>query len=386
MMKSSNCTFGLSAIFTTLAVISGVGACVFVAPPAGATVVRATSFNERAEGQTVAASKRIADESSGRWSFRRPYGTFLDLLPANRSVATTPTTSAAAGRTQTTPRHSVISLPSTTRSVTSPPTPATTTSTFGVQRGSKVLVVVEENHTQAQAEAHMPYMVSMQKTYGLTTHYTASTHPSLPNYLEIAGGSTFGVTNDAPPSSHPVQGRSVFGAALAAGMTARTYNETMTRNCQTHDNGKYAVKHNPWAYFAAERAACRKYDVPLAVLADDISSGNLPNVGMLTPNLCNDAHDCPLRTADAFLKLWLPRVMRGPDYTSGKLTIVVTFDEGVRSNQTIGALVINPALHHKTVSAPLTHAALSRWLYRVSGSKPQNRAAKAVNFGTAFGL
>ncbi len=326
MIKSSSCTFGLSAIFMTLAVMGGVGAWSFVAPPAAATVVSTASFNEEAESPTVQPSA-------------------------------------------------------------SPPTPSKTIpTTLTPQRGSKVLVVVEENHTQAQAWAHMPYMVSMQKTYGLATHYTAYTHPSLPNYLEIAGGSTFGVTDDGPPSSHPVQGRSVFGAALAAGMTARTYNETMVRNCQTHDNGKYAVKHNPWAYFTAERAACRKFDVPLTVLADDISSGNLPNVGMLTPNLCNDAHDCPLRTADAFLKLWLPRVMSGPDYRSGKLTIVVTFDEGVRSNQTIGALVINPDVHHKTVSAPLTHAALSHWLYRVSGSTPQNGAAKAVNFGTAFGL
>ena len=83
-------------------------------------------------------------------------------------------------------------------------------------------------------------------------------------------------------------------------------------------------------------------------MADDISSGELPNVGMLTPNLCNDAHNCSLSTADAFLKLWLPRLMSGPDYTSGKLTIVVTFDEGVGSQQTIGTAVINPAVHRKT--------------------------------------
>src|SRR5664279_1075663 len=91
--------------------------------------------------------------------------------------------------------------------------------------GRKVLVIVDENHTQHQVQAGMPYLVRLQKTFGVTTHHTAATHhPSLlDNYLLIAGGSTFGVIA-ATPSSHPVAGRSVFGAALARGKTARAYN------------------------------------------------------------------------------------------------------------------------------------------------------------------
>ena len=57
--------------------------------------------------------------------------------------------------------------------------------------------------------------MSLQKTFGGTTHHTAATHPSLPNYLLIAGGRTFGVTDDAALRSHPIAGTSVFGAALA---------------------------------------------------------------------------------------------------------------------------------------------------------------------------
>jgi acid phosphatase len=160
----------------------------------------------------------------------------------------------------------------------------------------------------------------------------------------------------------------------------------MTSNCQASSRGLYAVRHNPWVYFVDERSACNQNDVPLTRLAEDITSGALPNVGMLVPNLCNDAHNCSLATADAFLKVWLPRLMSGSDYTSGKLTIVVTFDEGVGASQTIGTAVINPTVHRETVTAALTHAGLSRWLYQLSGSKPQNRAAAAQNFGAAFGL
>ena len=337
MVRSSSRVLGLAAIFTTFAVLLGAGAALFIAQPSeaavGATVVRAPFYYPFATSTTRSVSLRV-----------------------------------------------IASSTTTTSSTTAPTTPPR------APAGSKALVIMEENHTLAQVRAQMPYLVRIQQAYALTTHYTAATHPSLPNYLEIAGGSTFGVTNDKSPNSHPISGRSVFGAALAHGKTARTYSEAMTSNCETGSHGLYAVRHNPWVYFVDERAACLENDVPLTALADDINSGSLPNVGMVTPNLCNDAHNCSLRTADAFLKRWLPRLMSGPDYKSGKLTIVVTFDEGVGSNQIIGAAVINPTLHQKIVSTPLTHAGLSRWLYQISKSKPQNRAATAENFGAAFGL
>jgi acid phosphatase len=250
----------------------------------------------------------------------------------------------------------------------------------------KVVVIVDENHTQAQAQAGMPFLLQLQNTFGVTTHYTAPTHPSLPNYLMITGGSTFGVTDDAPPGSHPITGTSVFGAAVAHGKTARTYNESMSSNCQLTAEGEYAVKHNPWAYFVDERAACLTDDVPLTALPADIGSGDLPTVGMITPNMCNDGHDCPLDTADAFMQRWVPQLMNGPDYRNGDLTIVITFDEGVGSQQTIQTVVINPAVKTAVVDAPLTHAALSHWLYLISGSAAQNDAAHAADFGAAFGI
>ena len=353
-----------------------------------------TSFNEWGEGTAVEASNRMSDGSPGGWSSPSGYGTYLDelhalipdgLVPSAATATTTRTVTTATSRTQTTSRQSTTS---TTRSASSTASSSTTAPTTPpkVPGSSKVLVIMEENHTSTQVKAQMPYLVSLQKTYGLTTHYTAATHPSLPNYLEIAGGSTFGVTDDKSPSSHPIKGTSVFGAALARGKSARTYSEAMTSNCQTSSHGLYAARHNPWVYFVDERAACRQNDVPLTALTRDINSGTLPNVGMLTPNLCNDAHNCSLRTADAFLKLWFPRLMGGPDYKSGKLSIVVTFDEGVGSNQTISAAVINPSVHRQIVGTALNHAGLSRWLYQLSGSKPRNHAATATNFGAAFGL
>jgi len=96
--------------------------------------------------------------------------------------------------------------------------------------------------------------------------------------------------------------------------------------------------------------------------------------------------DCPLDAADAFPQTWVPELMNGPDYRNGDLTIVITFDEGVGSTQTIQTEVINPAVKTAAVDVPLTHAALSHWLYRVSGSAAQNDAASDADFGAAFGI
>ena len=41
-----------------------------------------------------------------------------------------------------------------------------------------------------------PYINSLAASYGLATNYYAASHPSLPNYLALTAGSTFGITSD----------------------------------------------------------------------------------------------------------------------------------------------------------------------------------------------
>ena len=245
--------------------------------------------------------------------------------------------------------------------------------------GHKVLVIVEENHTASAVQSGMPYLVSLGTKYGHTTKDIAAAHPSLPNYLAITGGSTFGVTDDNPPSSHPIAGTSAFGTG------GRSYEQAMTSNCQLSAAGAYAVKHNPQAYYTGERTNCAVNDKPLATLSGDLSKG-LAAVSLLTPDLNNDAHDGTLTQADTFLKTWIPKIMAGADYRASRLTIVITFDEGVGSQQTVYTAVINPALHGKTVTTGLTHYSLARWLYRTAGETPRHNAASALDMGTQFGL
>lgn len=316
--------------------------------------------------------------------------------------ATTPTATAAAGSTSTgaakatAAPSSKASSPAAGAPSSAPPSSSSAAGAASTSPAAgtitKLLVIVEENHSLSQALSGMPYLAGQAARYGLATGYSAVAHPSLPNYLAIAGGSTFGVTDDAYPSAHQISGASVFGQVLAAGGTAKTYAESMPLNCAQASAGQYAVKHNPWAYFVSEREACQRYDVSSGspssgALHSDVAAGKLPTFGMLIPNICNDAHNCSLGTADNWLKGWLPQIEAGPDFTSGRLAVVVTFDEaeGGSSNGVL-TVVLARALHGVKVNAALSHYSITRAGDSLVGAAPLRQAAHATNLLTAFGL
>ncbi len=240
--------------------------------------------------------------------------------------------------------------------------------------------------------AKSPYTFGLAVKYGYATSCKATAHPSLPNYLAMAGGSTFGVTDDYPPARHPINALSVFGKAIAAGRTAKVYAESMVSNCAPTNAGLYAVRHNPWTYFtpASEHQQCLAHDVPETALALDISSGALPNVGMVVPNVCNDAHNCSLATADTWFASRMAKVLAGPDFMAGRLAVVLTADEDDRTqSNTVLTVVVHPALAGvgKVVSTPLTQYSLTRFLQDVSHSAPYiSQAASAPDLAAAFGL
>jgi hypothetical protein len=279
---------------------------------------------------------------------------------------------------------SVRRSPAQTATPTSTPTGAFVPS--GVV--TKVLVFIEENHSLSQMKSGMPYAFGLAQQFGYATSYTAIRHPSLPNYIAIAGGQTYGITNDNKPSQNPVPGTSVFGQALASGKTAAAFVDGMPQSCATKDGDSgYAVRHNPWAYFINERDICQRYDVPVDRLAGAIAGGTLPNVGMVIPSLCNDAHDCPLGTADAWFKSLMTKIFDGPDWMSGHLAVVLTADEDDKSSDNrVLTVVIHPSQKSNVVTSPLTHYSLTRLLEEVAGTPFLFGAGSATSMAKAFGL
>lgn len=74
----------------------------------------------------------------------------------------------------------------------------------GVPHLDHVIVLMMENHAYGQVvnNPQMPFTNEYLKKANSATNYFAVAHPSLTNYLEVTGGSNFGVLNDNSPEWH----------------------------------------------------------------------------------------------------------------------------------------------------------------------------------------
>ncbi len=76
----------------------------------------------------------------------------------------------------------------------------------GIPHLNHVFVIMMENHGYQQVidNPNEPYLNSLitNKKVNLATNYFAVGHPSLTNYLEIVGGSNFGIRSDNSPDWH----------------------------------------------------------------------------------------------------------------------------------------------------------------------------------------
>ena len=249
----------------------------------------------------------------------------------------------------------------------------------------KVVVFVVENHSLRQMRTQMPKVYAFAKRYAYASDYTAIRHPSLPNYLAIVGGSTFGVSDDKGPAAHHLTGNNVFRQALRHHKTAKVYADSMPSRCYLHNAGEYAVRHNPWTYFVKDRASCRKYDVPARRFARDVRTGHLPNVGFVIPNLVHDAHNASLAKADAWISRRINLLRSGRDWSSGRLAIVVTADEDDKhSGNRVLTLVGSRYQPHRVVRRHLTHYSLAGLLDRVIGAPMLRHARTAPRMGWPF--
>ncbi|HYR63847.1 MAG TPA: alkaline phosphatase family protein, partial [Actinomycetota bacterium] len=256
----------------------------------------------------------------------------LDACTSHRTAATrsaSPTATAAGP----TPTETASPTPTASASPSTVEPTASVGSVAPVGRAAldHIAVLVMENHTYGQVigSADAPSTNSLAHTYALATNYFAVAHPSLPNYLALVGGSTFGITDDCT-SCHVAGSPSLANQLATAGLTWGDYQEGMPSACFTGPDataGRYAKKHNPFVYFdsVVSNPSLCSHVVPATALAGDIAAGRLPAFTWITPNLCNDTHDCSVKTGDTYLAGLVPGLIQalGPH---GALFIV--WDEG----------------------------------------------------------
>ena len=187
-----------------------------------------------------------------------------------------------------------------------------------------VVIVILENKNADDAKAQ-PFMNWMANDGAYLAQYYALTHPSQPNYIAMISGSTAGVPGDDNVTlDRPHIGRFV---------TWKTYAEDYPESgCHEEKRiGRYARKHNPFISFAdvSDHDACRNI-VPFTHFAADFTSGALPQLSLVIPNLDDDAHDQPVRFADGWLTKNFKPLMADPNAWSDTL-LIVTFDEDEKS-------------------------------------------------------
>jgi phospholipase C len=259
-------------------------------------------------------------------------------------------------------------------------------------RISHVIWIWFENHAAGEIvdSPTAPHATLLAHDCGFAEQYYAVAHPSLPNYIAATSGSTQGVQDDGAPAAHPLRAASLFAQAG----TARSYEESMPAPCARTDAYPYATKHNPEAYYLAVRKRCRAGDVPLGTtkhgaFATALAAGTLPAFSFVTPNLCNDMHDCPVATGDAWLGLWLTKITGSTGYRAGHTVVFVVWDEddGSASNR-VPLLVISPWTKPGTRSTTrFTHYSLLRTTEDLLGLHTHlGNAATATDLRHAFSL
>jgi len=196
-----------------------------------------------------------------------------------------------------------------------------------------VFIVLEENHNYSSVigKPSMPYLNSLANTYGLATQYYANTHPSIGNYFMLTTGQI--ITNNDDYSG-TVTADNVVRHLLTAGKTWKAYEEDLPHaGYVKRDVANYARRHCPLSYFSdVINSKVQILNlVPFTQFATDLANGNFPDYSFITPNLCNDAHNCSLATADAWLKKNIAPLIQSSTFQDGGLLIIV-FDESASDN------------------------------------------------------
>ncbi len=276
--------------------------------------------------------------------------------------------------------------------------------TSGASPYTKVMVIAEENHTYEHTigAPKAPYLNQLAARYGSASAMDAgypTTCRSLTGYLLMTSGTAEGVCDDRGPSHHPMAGDNIFAQVAAAGLSWRGYGEDEPAPCARGNSpdGLFLVRHTPAAYYLTEQARCATAQVAAGTpqqgaLHDDISGGTLPSFAYVTPNACHDMHgaaSCPdhrVVNADAWLASWIPQVLAGPDFSSGRLVVIITWDEGSGPSNHIPTIVISPTTTQVTSATAYTHCSTLATVEDVLGLARLGCAATATAMTTAFSL
>jgi phosphatidylinositol-3-phosphatase len=222
-----------------------------------------------------------------------------------------------------------------------PPSPPSSAAPFG----HVFLVALENtNYSNVVGNSSMPYLNTLANQYGLATQYYADTHPSIGNYLMWTTGQILTNDDSQTPLTFPVSADNVVRELIASGNTWKQYAESIPSVGYVGGNssccgGQFYARHAPLAYMTDAQMASEVANiVPFTQLAADLASNTLPKYGFISPNGCDDAHNCGLDVADSWLMTNIDPLIKSSQFQKDGL-LVISFDESKDDNTNGGGRV-----------------------------------------------
>ncbi len=236
-----------------------------------------------------------------------------------------------------------------------------------------VVVVMMENREDTQlTSSNAPYLTSLKTTGRYFSMYTSVVHPSFPNYLAIASGSTQGNTGGGAVAG-AFAGPNLWSQLSQAGVSWGVYQEYMPSPCYarssftvtTPTKDQYAINHNPATVFADvfNSAQCQQV-LPLSQM-----TASLPAVSFVTPSYCDDMHgfqndpsypsNCQVSNTNALITrgdAWLQAHVE--QWRAWGAIVIVTFDEGktnLGGGGRVLTLEVGAGVEPSVVATPLNH-------------------------------
>ena len=172
----------------------------------------------------------------------------------------------------------------------------------------------------------MPYLHELGRQCAYFTDWTEARtdQNSLSQYVaQITGANQDATVDDCTPSATcSTQAESIFSQLRLGNRLAVNYVEGATKPCSASGN---AAKHIPALYLwsADDRAACGVQVRPLR----EFNPERLPAFAFITPNLCNDGHDCDDRTVDRWAQAHVGPVLATRAYRAGRVAVFIWYDE-----------------------------------------------------------
>lgn len=279
-----------------------------------------------------------------------------------------------------------------------------------------VFLIVMENKSYSEivGSGSAPYINNTLIPSGFSlTNYFAETHPSLPNYLAILGGNTFGVTDDSNPPSHVQSTPSLFGRCQSQGVSWRSYCEnyrggTGQTTIIDGDSGSstcggsvgFMEHHMPAAYFSDVRnntAACLNVqDFTNLAAAHDLSptdASQTPKFVYIASDPCHDMHDGSVSAGDTWLQSMVQTIQLSKAWQTDRCVIVTVWDEDDSGGNNKVACVFNGSsgvINEGQTSATLhNHYDLTKtieWMLGLNDLGQNDTTATVISeaFGTAL--